>query len=94
MRRTVAAFAVLAAVALAGCSSEPHSPVDPEEAERGDYVVPLAIFLVAAAVGAVLLLAYVRSRRRKGLPRTEPTEEEPGEPSAEAGPPKPRRREP
>lgn len=70
MRAYAAIVAVVATLALAGCSSsrepEPNSPVDPEKAEASDYVVPSIIVGVAAITGLALLgvLLLVRRRRR------------------------------
>lgn len=73
MRAAAPLFAVLVALALAGCSGgngtlEPNSPVDPEEAEASDYVVPAIIFAIVSVLGLgllVLLLGVRRRRRRK-----------------------------
>ena len=67
MRDFAAVLAVAATLALSGCSSsEPNSPVDPEEVEADDYVVPLVIFGIAAVVGVVLVVVLLARRRRRG----------------------------
>lgn len=71
MRVYAAVVAVAVTLALAGCSSKPNSPVDPEEAEASDYVVPSIIVGVAAIAGLALLgvLLIVRRRRREQTAR-------------------------
>jgi heme/copper-type cytochrome/quinol oxidase subunit 2 len=68
MRVPAAVLAVAATVALAGCSSAPQSPVDPQKAERADYVVPAVVFGLLAAVGLALLGVLLVVRRRKARP--------------------------
>lgn len=61
---------LLLAIALAGCSgTEPNSPVDPEEAERSDYVVPSLVFAALAVLGLGLLGALLWFRRRRQAPQ-------------------------
>ena len=74
MRVLALVACVAAALALAGCSSsEPHSPVDPEEAERSDYVVPALAFGAAAILGiAALGIGLAVRRRRRGRGRATP----------------------
>ena len=67
MRAFALIVAVAATLALAGCSgSEPHSPVDPEEAESTDYLVPSLIVgaIVLAALLSFVAVRLVRRRRR------------------------------
>lgn len=60
------AFGLLLVIALAGCSgTEPNSPVDPEEAERSDYVVPSLLFLALALLGFALIATFLLLRKRR-----------------------------
>lgn len=73
MRAYVAVLAVVASLALAGCSSsQPDTAVDPEEAETSDYVVPAITYGVVVIVGLTLVGVglLVRHRRRGRLPGT------------------------
>jgi hypothetical protein len=62
MRALAAVLAVAAALALAGCSSQPNSPVDPETTDSDDYEVPLLILSIAVIVGVVLLAINLSSQ--------------------------------
>lgn len=71
MRALVAVLAIAAALALAGCSSEPNSPVDPETVDSDDYELPLVIFVVALLVGIVLVVVNLSSQDRGAAPPSE-----------------------
>ncbi len=78
MRLLATVLALGASLVLAGCSSsqEPHSPVDPEEAETSDYgagaIVSGALVLVVVSVVAVLFLVRRRRRARTAAAPTAP----------------------
>lgn len=55
MRVLATVLAVAAALALAGCSSQPDSPVDPESVDSKDYELPLLLLGIAVIAGVVLL---------------------------------------
>ena len=73
MRALAATMALAATLALAGCSGsqEPHSPVDPEEAEAADYakgaiLTGAVVLATLILVGAVLLMRRRRRQRSIG----------------------------
>lgn len=61
-------LAVAATLALAGCSSQPDSPVDPESVDAADYEVPLLLLGIAIIVGVVLLAINLTQGNSSGSP--------------------------
>jgi hypothetical protein len=76
MRALAAVLAVAATLALAGCSSQPNSPVDPETVDADDYEVPLLLLGIAIVVGVVLLAVNLSTSGN----RPPPTKSLPQEP--------------
>ena len=86
MRVPAAVLAVAAAVVLAGCSSQPNSPMDPETADAEDYELPLTILVIALIVGIVLLVVNLSTRDRGNVPPNLPSAPEtPPAPPAQPG---------
>lgn len=87
MRALGVVLAVAATIALAGCSSEPNSPVDPETTDADDYEVPLLLLGIAVIVGVVLLAVNLSTANSGGAappeapvePAWQPAEEQPAE---------------
>ncbi|MEA3136202.1 MAG: hypothetical protein QOC71_483, partial [Thermoplasmata archaeon] len=77
MRALAAILAVAAALALAGCSSQPNSPVDPETVDASDYEVPFVILGILVIVGVVLLAVNLSN---SGGNRPPPLKSAPPEP--------------
>ncbi|HJQ93942.1 MAG TPA: hypothetical protein VJ874_06635 [Candidatus Thermoplasmatota archaeon] len=82
MRALAAVLAVAAALALAGCSSEPNSPVDPETTDADDYELPLVLFTIAVIVGVVLVVLNLSTQGRGNAPPPERPPADPPPPAA------------
>ena len=72
MRVLWAVLAVAAALALAGCSSQPNQ-VDPETVDEDDYEGPLVILGILIIVGVVLLAINLSRGGSDPKPPTPPT---------------------